>query len=137
LNYRKIVWPIVTHALVAVLVYVASYYAFGFLAIGAAVNKCGTDTDTMVARNAAGEKVGMNDSVCGLIAPGHNAQIYRVGADGTRPESIAHYSTDTFLMPHASWTPDGQLVLDVPRATSLSTDPYVSSIVTIKFGRVR
>lgn len=135
MRYSKWIWPFITHALVAVIVFTAAIYFFAFLGISAEINKCGTDTNHTVTQRATGERVGMYDSVCGWVAPGHNVQVYHVSVGG-KQEAIAHYSTNTFVMPRATWTPQGELVIEVPHAESISSNPYAKSSVTIKFGHV-
>jgi hypothetical protein len=136
LNYRKWIWPVITHALMAVIFFTGALFVFAALAVGAAMNQCGTDTDHLIARSPTGEKVGMSDSVCGWAAPGHTAQVYRVSADGKERDAFLHYNTSVFHMPRATWTPQGALVIEVSHAHSLSTYPNAKSRVIIKFGQV-
>ena len=135
MNFRKWIWPFVTHTVVAATVFTGAFYFFAFLGISAEINRCGTGTDHTIAIRATGERVGLHDSVCGWVAPGHNVQVYHVSAGG-KQEAIAHYSANTFVMPHATWTRQGELVIEVPHAQSISGDLYAKSSVTIKFGHV-
>lgn len=130
------IWQVVTHALVGVGVFIASQYFFTFLAIGAAINKCGTETEYTIAQSRTGERVRALDTVCDWTSPGHNVQVYRVSAGRTEPEVIAKYSTSIFLVPHAAWDFRGRLVIELPHVKHLSTGPYADSNVTIKLGSV-
>lgn len=116
--------------------FIAAVIAFAALDISAAMNHCGTDTDHTVARRATGERVGMTDSVCDWTSPGHAVLIYRDRGNGSGREPILRYGTNTLQIPRASWSAGGALVVEVPRARSLSIDPGVKSNVIIKVGRV-
>lgn len=129
------IWPIITHALVAMVFFVAAFYAFGFLTIGAMITKCGTDTDHTLAQGRAGQKIIVIDSVCGLIPPWHNVHVYRVGANG-KVDFILAFTSNRFHMPRVTWTPQGEPLIEVPNVRSLSSDIDVKSNVAVKFGRV-
>jgi len=121
---------------VAAVVFTGAFYFFAFLAIGAEINQCGTDTEYTLARNSAGEKVKMVDVSCGWMPPGHDVVLYRIGADG-HGSAVLRFSTDVFQMPRVAWADDGDPLITVPRVRSLSFNPgAVGGGAIIKFGRI-
>lgn len=136
LKFLKRIFPVVTHALVAVIVFTGAFYFCAFLAIGAEINQCGTDTEYTLGWNSAGEKVKMVDVSCGWMPPGHQVVLYRTGVDGNG-HAVLRFSTDTFEMPRAVWMAHGKLVITVPPVRSLSFNPdAISGGAIIKFGRI-
>lgn len=136
MSYRQIIWPVITHALVAAIAFIGGFYLVAFLAIGAEINQCGVETKYTLARNSAGEKVEMTDVSCGWMPPGHQVVLYRVGADGNG-HAVLRFSTDAVKMPRAAWAADGEPVITMPRVNSLSFNPdAISGGAVIKFGRV-